>query len=143
MFILFVQCINPSRDYTVGSAGKIFYIAGGASDDWAKVQPSLFNSSFLQRIARGFSVIICVVHGFFMKRFLMANLILYVVKYMLNTLRQNILPKNHHFISKVAIHFIKLPCFQATAKVPYSFTIELPGGPVKGKHTQKNCFFRC
>lgn len=47
------KCINPSRDYTVGSAGKIFYIAGGASDDWAK----------------------------------------------------------------------------ATAKVPYSFTIELPGGP--------------
>jgi len=31
-----IQCVNPDREYTVGSAGKIFYIAGGATDDWAK-----------------------------------------------------------------------------------------------------------
>ena len=29
--------MNPNRAYTIGSAGAIFYIAGGASDDWAKV----------------------------------------------------------------------------------------------------------
>ena len=32
-----IQCVTPSRSYTVGSAGAIFYIAGGASDDYAKV----------------------------------------------------------------------------------------------------------
>jgi len=31
-----IQCINPKRSYTIGSAGAIFYIAGGASDDYAK-----------------------------------------------------------------------------------------------------------
>jgi len=31
-----VQKVTPSRSYTVGSAGAIFYIAGGASDDYAK-----------------------------------------------------------------------------------------------------------
>merc|ERR1712083_146783 len=31
-----IQCITPSRRYTIGSAGAIFYIAGGASDDYAK-----------------------------------------------------------------------------------------------------------
>lgn len=31
-----IKCVNPSRSYTIGSAGAIFYIAGGASDDWAK-----------------------------------------------------------------------------------------------------------
>jgi len=31
-----IQCITPSRSYTIGSAGAIFYIAGGASDDYAK-----------------------------------------------------------------------------------------------------------
>ena len=37
-----IQCVTPSRTYTIGSAGAIFYIAGGASDDYAKV--SLFKS---------------------------------------------------------------------------------------------------
>jgi len=31
-----IQCVTPSRSYTIGSAGAIFYIAGGASDDYAK-----------------------------------------------------------------------------------------------------------
>lgn len=31
-----INCINPDRSYTIGSAGAIFYIAGGASDDYAK-----------------------------------------------------------------------------------------------------------
>jgi len=31
-----IQCVTPSRKYTIGSAGAIFYIAGGASDDYAK-----------------------------------------------------------------------------------------------------------
>merc|ERR1712226_431986 len=31
-----IQCVTPSRRYTIGSAGAIFYIAGGASDDYAK-----------------------------------------------------------------------------------------------------------
>ena len=26
-----IKCVTPSRSYTVGSAGAIFYIAGGAS----------------------------------------------------------------------------------------------------------------
>ena len=33
-----IKCVTPSRSYTVGSAGAIFYIAGGASDDYAKVR---------------------------------------------------------------------------------------------------------
>ena len=37
-----IQCVTPSRSYTVGSAGAIFYIAGGASDDYAKVGFSMF-----------------------------------------------------------------------------------------------------
>ena len=32
-----IQCVTPSRTYTIGSTGAIFYIAGGASDDYAKV----------------------------------------------------------------------------------------------------------
>ena len=34
-----MQCrtVTPGRRYTVGSAGAIFYVAGGASDDYAKV----------------------------------------------------------------------------------------------------------
>ena len=32
-----IQSVTPSRQYTVGSAGAIFYVAGGASDDYAKV----------------------------------------------------------------------------------------------------------
>ena len=32
-----IKCVTPSRSYTVGSAGAIFYVAGGASDDYAKV----------------------------------------------------------------------------------------------------------
>ena len=32
-----IQTVTPSRQYTVGSAGAIFYVAGGASDDYAKV----------------------------------------------------------------------------------------------------------
>ena len=32
-----LKTITPDREYTVGSAGAIFYIAGGASDDYAKV----------------------------------------------------------------------------------------------------------
>merc|ERR1719392_500327 len=31
-----MQCVTPNRRYTIGSAGAIFYIAGGASDDYAK-----------------------------------------------------------------------------------------------------------
>jgi len=31
-----LKTITPDREYTVGSAGAIFYIAGGASDDYAK-----------------------------------------------------------------------------------------------------------
>jgi len=31
-----MKCVTPSRSYTVGSAGAIFYVAGGASDDYAK-----------------------------------------------------------------------------------------------------------
>jgi len=31
-----IQCVTPNRRYTIGSAGAIFYIAGGASDDYAK-----------------------------------------------------------------------------------------------------------
>ena len=31
------RTITPGRRYTVGSAGAIFYVAGGASDDYAKV----------------------------------------------------------------------------------------------------------
>jgi len=31
-----IKRVTPSRRYTVGSAGAIFYIAGGASDDYAK-----------------------------------------------------------------------------------------------------------
>jgi len=31
-----IQTITPGRRYTVGSAGAIFYVAGGASDDYAK-----------------------------------------------------------------------------------------------------------
>ena len=37
-----VQKVTPSRSYTVGSAGAIFYIAGGASDDYAKVRQIFF-----------------------------------------------------------------------------------------------------
>jgi len=31
-----MQCVTPDLRYTIGSAGAIFYIAGGASDDFAK-----------------------------------------------------------------------------------------------------------
>jgi len=31
-----MQCITPGLNYVIGSAGAIFYIAGGASDDFAK-----------------------------------------------------------------------------------------------------------
>jgi len=31
-----IQCINSARNYVIGSAGAIFYVAGGASDDYAK-----------------------------------------------------------------------------------------------------------
>ena len=31
------RTVTPGRRYTVGSAGAIFYVAGGASDDYAKV----------------------------------------------------------------------------------------------------------
>ena len=34
-----IKCVTPSRSYTVGSAGAIFYIAGGATIDYAKVGP--------------------------------------------------------------------------------------------------------
>ena len=40
-----IKCVTPSRSYTVGSAGAIFYIAGGASDDYAKVGHDLDNTS--------------------------------------------------------------------------------------------------
>ena len=32
-----INCVTPSRFYDVGTAAEIFYIAGGASDDYAKV----------------------------------------------------------------------------------------------------------
>ena len=42
-----VKTVTPSRQYTVGSAGAIFYIAGGASDDYAKVRHNIFMRMFL------------------------------------------------------------------------------------------------
>lgn len=40
-----IQCVTPSRSYTIGSAGAIFYISGGASDDYAKVCFKFYNSA--------------------------------------------------------------------------------------------------
>ena len=42
-----IKTVTPSREYTVGSAGAIFYIAGGASDDYAKVSHIILISPVL------------------------------------------------------------------------------------------------
>jgi len=31
-----IKCTNPNRNYNLGSAAVVFYIAGGATDDWGK-----------------------------------------------------------------------------------------------------------
>jgi len=43
-----IKCVNPNRAYTIGSAGAIFYIAGGASDDWAKATAEIPYSSTIE-----------------------------------------------------------------------------------------------
>ena len=43
-----IKCVTSSRSYTVGSAGAIFYIAGGASDDYAKVGNCCHNMTYYE-----------------------------------------------------------------------------------------------
>ena len=32
-----IQCVNPSRSYKMGPGSVVLYVAGGISEDWAKV----------------------------------------------------------------------------------------------------------
>ena len=48
-----IQCVNPSRSYKMGPGSVVLYVAGGISEDWAKVifsknclLPSLKNAYF-------------------------------------------------------------------------------------------------
>ena len=34
---MYYQLVNPKREYIVGAGGAALYLAGGATDDWAKV----------------------------------------------------------------------------------------------------------
>jgi len=48
-----IKQVNPSRSYTIGSAGAIFYIAGGASDDFAKAEAEIPYSYTVELPDRG------------------------------------------------------------------------------------------